>query len=457
MADARIQEGNAASVEGKLSPAELKRRAKAEKQARRAAQKGEAGETASDPKETAQTPREREARASHATHNVSKQTKQHTAPPQQKKVVSSESVSLPSRRRPSNSGTPTTAVSPGKKERKPVELLSHLYAQPRRRPNEAIPRDVHPMVVSVGLQMSDFTLCGSSARCVAMLIAFKHAIQVYSTPVGTSLARHLTSHYLSPQIDFLKSCRPLSESMGNAIRFLKKRIVEIDPSVDDETAKAAVCEDIDTFIRERVYVTGHAIAQAASKQIKDGAVVLVYAKSSVIEQTLLHAFKSGTKFRVIVADSRPLFEGKSFARSFIRAGVQTEYVPLSGIAQAVRAATVVLLGAHSMLSNGRLQSRIGTAALSMLAYKAGLPVVVCCESLKFSGKVALDSLVQNEVAPPDDLLGSTPGWRDNDNLQPLNLMYDVTPAEYIRMVICEYGSLPPSSVPVVHRLANEGI
>jgi translation initiation factor eIF-2B subunit delta len=48
-------------------------------------------------------------------------------------------------------------------------------------------------------------------------------------------------------------------------------------------------------------------------------------------------------------------------------------------------------------------------------------------------------------------------WKDIKNLQILNLMYDVTPAEYIRMVICEYGSLPPSSVPVVHRLANEGV
>ena len=133
-----------------------------------------------------------------------------------------------------------------------------------------------------------------------------------------------------------------------------------------------------------------------------------------------------------------------------------------------------------MLGNGRLQSRIGTAAVAMHAAKADIPVIVCCESVKFSGKVALDSIVLNEVAPAEELIPppqrpdpvpksegveeddrsrskSLADWKDVQNLQILNLMYDVTPAEYIRMVICEYGSLPPSSVPVVHRLANEGM
>jgi translation initiation factor eIF-2B subunit delta len=41
------------------------------------------------------------------------------------------------------------------------------------------------------------------------------------------------------------------------------------------------------------------------------------------------------------------------------------------------------------------------------------------------------------------------------NLQLLNILYDVTPAEYVNMVITEYGSLPPSSVPVVHRISTE--
>ena len=36
-------------------------------------------------------------------------------------------------------------------------------------------------------------------------------------------------------------------------------------------------------------------------------------------------------------------------------------------------------------------------------------------------------------------------------LRLLNLAYDVTPAEYVTMIVTEVGMLPPTSVPVVLR------
>ena len=489
--------------EQKLSPAELKKRAKAEKQARRAAQKDQQPQDGAGPA-TATAPNGVNGESQSSKQDGGSNQQQDTTmekplkSPQQPKRgkqgseegdshhmrTASQQQALPVRRRPSQTETtkpaPKKDMPTPKKDTKRVELFSHLYAQPRRHAIAGTHKDVHPAVLALGFQMSSYEICGSSARCVAMLLAFKEAIQAYTTPVGTSLARHLTSHYLSPQIEFLKSCRPISESMGNAIRWLKKLIVETDPDTPEQEAKDDLCERIDTFIRERITVTDQAIAASASLQIKNGSVVLTYAKSSIVEKTILEAHASGTKFRVIVVDSRPLFEGKRLATSLMNAGLEVEYLPYSAISHAVKQATIVFLGAHSMLSNGRLQSRVGTASVAMQAAKADIPVIVCCESVKFSGKVALDSIVLNEVAPAEELLlpqasisaksvnegtdedgekkaKSPNDWKDIQNLQILNLMYDVTPAEYIRMVICEYGSVPPSSVPVVHRLANEGM
>lgn len=368
------------------------------------------------------------------------------------------------------------------KESKNVELFSHLYL-PRRTTMDGVSKDVHPTVLELGFKFGAYEIVGSSARCVAMLRAFKDAIQSYTTPTGVSLARHMNSHFLSPQIEFLKSCRPLAESMGNAIRWLKKLVADIDPSMPEQEAKDYICSEIDRFIRERIFATDTAIASSASRQIKQGSIVLTYAKSSLVEKTILHAHAAGTTFRVIVVDTRPLYEGRNLATNLMRAGLAVEYLPYSAIAYAVKHATLVLLGAHSMLSNGRLQSRVGTAAIAMQAQAKDISVIVLCESVKFSGKVALDSIVLNEVAPPEELLlpaKRTYGpptdvtddegevgkkqsvnkvmddWKDVPNLKILNLMYDTTPAHMISMVICEYGSLPPSSVPVVHRLANEG-
>lgn len=265
-------------------------------------------------------------------------------------------------------------------------------------------------------------------------------------------------------------------------------IIKIDPSIPENEAKRDLLEEIDGFIRERVSAADKLIRDLAEKKIEPGDVILTYAASSIVEQALVQAHRSGIPFTVTVVDSKPLFEGKQLARKLANAGISVRYYLITGTSHAVKDATKVLLGAHAMMSNGRLYSRVGTALVSMLASSHSLPVIVLCQSVKFTEKVALDSIVGNEVAPAEELLTESerrdllplkallPGLKDEDkttiedrkpdttdvlqwienstNLHHLQVLYDVTPARYINMVITEYGSLPPSSVPVVHRLST---
>ena len=64
----------------------------------------------------------------------------------------------------------------------------------------------------------------------------------------------------------------------------------------------------------------------------------------------------------------------------------------------------VFLGAASVLSNGTVMSRAGSAAVAMLAAAHRCPVLVCCETYKFHERVQLDSITQNELGNPDDLV-----------------------------------------------------
>lgn len=246
--------------------------------------------------------------------------------------------------------------------------------------------------------------------------------------------------------------------MGNAIRWLKDLIVKIDPSVPESTAKASLISAMDAYVRERITVADTLIAETAAQKIVDGDTVLTYAKSSIVAKTLLEAHARGTKFRVIVVDSKPLFEGRRLATELVESGLEVQYNLISAAAHAMKDATKVFLGAHAMMGNGRLFSRVGTAVIAMLAHERDVPAIVCCESFKFTERVSLDSVVQNEVAPAEELLergqegdAQVKRWKETDKLQLLNVMYDVTPAEYIKMVVTEYGSLPPSSVPAVLR------
>ena len=153
--------------------------------------------------------------------------------------------------------------------------------------------------------------------------------------------------------------------------------------------------------------------------------------------------------------------------------------------------TKLFLGASSMLLNGTLVARAGTALVCMLAHQHGVPALVCCETYKFAERVLLDSICYNELGDPDELIpeseraGGTPGdpgsapggasggapkgsgsessgggsgatagapatrgasaadWRDLPRLKLLNLMYDATPMKYLTMV-----------VPVERRVSN---
>jgi translation initiation factor 2B subunit (eIF-2B alpha/beta/delta family) len=46
---------------------------------------------------------------------------------------------------------------------------------------------------------------------------------------------------------------------------------------------------------------------------------------------------------------------------------------------------------------------------------------------------------------------SLKSWKDIPSLKLLNLVYDLTPTEFITMVITEVGMVPPTSVPAIMR------
>ena len=246
--------------------------------------------------------------------------------------------------------------------------------------------------------------------------------------------------------------------MGNAIRHLKDAIVKVDPQMEELEAKQHLIEVIDSFINERITAADTLIAKAAAAKIESGDVILTYAKSSIVYRALLEAHAAGKSFRVIVVDSKPLHEGKTHAKDLGAAGIKVELMPMTAAWHAVRSSKKVMLGAHAMMGNGSLYSRVGTGNITVHAYNKGIPVIVCCESFKFTDKVYLDAITNNEIAPVEELFEAGPKgdalielFKNTPNLQMLNVMYDLTPAIQVAMVITEHGNLPPSSVPAVLR------
>ncbi|KAG8367011.1 hypothetical protein BUALT_Bualt16G0028000 [Buddleja alternifolia] len=345
-----------------------------------------------------------------------------------------------------------------------VELFRHLpqYEHGTRLPeleSKFFQLDqVHPAVYKVGLRYLAGDISGGNARCIAMLQAFQESIKDYSTPPEKTLIRDLTTK-INVYVSFLIECRPLSISMGNAIRFLKTRVANMPLNLSESEAKANLISDIDRFISEKIILADKVIVTHAVTKIRDGDVLLTYASSSAVEMIFLHAHELGKQFRVVIVDSRPKLEGQKLLRRLVGKGVNCTYTHINAVSYVMHEVTRVFLGASSVLSNGTVYSRVGTACVAMVAHQFRVPVLICCEAYKFHERVQLDSICSNELGDPDVVarvsgrkeINALDGWANSENLQLLNLIYDATPSDYVSMIITDYGMIPPTSVPVIVR------
>ncbi|KAK2138519.1 hypothetical protein NP493_7581g00002 [Ridgeia piscesae] len=125
---------------------------------------------------------------------------------------------------------------------KKVSLFSHLHQCEREVSlTQSIPFSsgkIHPAIMKLGLQYAEGVICGSNARCVALLGALKQVISDYVTPPQKELSRDLDAK-IKPYISFLTQCRPLSVSMGNAIKYVKWHITHIPTEMPDTEVRQA--------------------------------------------------------------------------------------------------------------------------------------------------------------------------------------------------------------------------
>lgn len=267
---------------------------------------------------------------------------------------------------------------------------------------------------------------------------------------------------LNPQIEYLSACRPMSFAMGNAVRWLKLRVSQVDIDLPDEEAKELLLSHIDAFVSERVSVAGILAAAAATDCVSSspagggsgGAdVVLTYGAHRLVEATLAAAAArpGGRRFDVVVLDD-PYVAGVGGGVGGAQAGLamakrlaslgggggigRVTYCPdLSTLADEARRASCVLLGAEAVFGNGAVHARAGSADVAVMAGRAGVAVWALCETINFTERVATDSLTYNEIDP------------ESNAEDGFGLLFDTTMPKYISKVVTEFGAVEAWAVP----------
>jgi len=195
---------------------------------------------------------------------------------------------------------------------------------------------IHPIVIQVGLQINKNIIKGSNAKCVAMLLAFKKVIEDYVTPPSKELARDLES-IIDSYVKFLAKCRPLSISMSNAVKFLKLTFSRISAETKDSKAKENLCESIDNFIYDEIICAQRGIAELAITKVNDDSdVILTYGCSLIVKHVLYNAAKMGKKFRVVVVDSRPRFDGREMLKYLLQHNIPASYIFINAVSYVMK-------------------------------------------------------------------------------------------------------------------------
>jgi len=322
--------------------------------------------------------------------------------------------------------------------------------------------NIHPNIIHLGYYYNNGHFRGANARCIAMLNAFKVFINDMNVPNDKRFSQVLLSQ-LNPAIRYLSECRPISMSMGNAIRFLKAKIRNIDNESDkNKDQQNMILKSIDEFIQMKIETADFGIIKTMldKKRIKNGDCILTYGLSSVVQQLIVVAYEKNIKFKVIIIDNGPLYEGKILLENLCKycENLEITYGLLNSLSYIMDSNEInsVILGCSSIFNNGTCVSRVGTGMVTLLAKNYKIPVVILCETYKFSERVQIDSICYNEIANFDGLINNNKqtilkNWRNINGLKMLNIRYDLTPSEFISIVVTEIGEIPPTSAPVIIR------
>ncbi len=250
--------------------------------------------------------------------------------------------------------------------------------------------------------------------------------------------------------EILLNTRPTAVSLYNAINFVMSYSGKTVEEKRENLIKRA-----EEFIKW-VDTAQQKIGEIGEKRLKDGYIVMTHCNSSAALSVIKTAHKNGKSIEVIATESRPRWQGHLTAKQLREAGIDVTLIVDSAVRYFINDVDCVVVGADTITANGALINKIGTSQIALAAKEARVPFMVAAETYKFSPKTLFGELVvieEREAAEvaPDELLRM--------GVKVRNPAFDVTPRDYIDVIITEIGAIPPEMAYVVitERLGYAGI
>ncbi len=242
----------------------------------------------------------------------------------------------------------------------------------------------------------------------------------------------------------LLSTRPTAVSLPNGIRYVMYRILQAQKQgLNLEEVKGITEKACKDFL-ENVEQASMRIAEIGARRVSDGDIILTHCHSTAVMEILKKAEEQGKRIQVYVTETRPLMQGRIVAEILQDAGIPVTFIVDGAARHFMKKVDKVIVGADAVAANGAVVNKIGTSMVALAAHEARTLFFVAAETYKFSPETIIGELVKIEERPLEEVipLEIVSKWK---NVEVRNPSFDVTPPDYIDLIITERGIIPPQA------------
>ncbi|KYK30654.1 MAG: translation initiation factor IF-2B subunit delta [Theionarchaea archaeon DG-70-1] len=239
----------------------------------------------------------------------------------------------------------------------------------------------------------------------------------------------------------LATARPTAVSAPNAVRFLFKRLNAAKEGTELGQLKEHFiqsCKEFITFSEEATQKIG----EIGANRLRDGDMIMTHCHSSNVLSVLKTAHNQGKKFEVYCTETRPRLQGLLTAKQLRDAGISTTVIVDCAARYFMEDFDHVIFGADAIAANGAVVNKIGTSEIALVAHEARVRTMVAAETYKFHPGTMAGELVEIEERSPKEVI---PNLEEYKGITIRNPAFDITPSEYIDVIVTEMGIIPPQA------------
>jgi ribose 1,5-bisphosphate isomerase len=242
----------------------------------------------------------------------------------------------------------------------------------------------------------------------------------------------------------LVATRPTAVSLPNAVHMVMAGISRA-KTIDE--ARAGIVQRADAFIQSSQQAV-EKIAEFGARHIRDGDKILTHCNSEVALGCIIEAHRLGKEIEVFATEVRPRNQGLITIRTLNDAGIKTNFIVDSAVRSFINEIDLVIVGADAVTVNGAVVNKIGTSQVAHSAHEARVNVLVAAETYKFAPRTIIGEMIQIEERPAGEVLPDAIA-RTLPHVTVRNPAFDVTPAEFIDLIVTEQGVIPPQMAYVI--------